>query len=324
MTDSSYLSVSAKPLIESTFGDLPPESDPGCGCPDASESVSGLVTTGEQNFGGAKTFYLSSGDKVVVDPSQVGAVYVHGDRNEAISYYVHNTNAGSAARAIISFGNDQGINLFSIANTSTGYTTHPFANSAVWSFHGAVRSVLRNTDSSAPFYFVLGTGGDPSFELRGTTGALRSWGVQATDYTDINGGSSVWLNTSKSVAGGVAATIKNSSSSASAYNEIRMQGNAGEVDIGHTSSAYSNSIMETDQAYILANNSHGLMLGTVNGSGPVKIKVNGSGTASFTVKQSGVVNIPLTNYADNAAAVSAGLVAGDLYQTSGTVKVVTA
>ena len=82
----------------------------------------------------------------------------------------------------------------------------------------------------------------------------------------------------------------------------------------------------SENVVLSVNDSNGDALGTITmlaaGGGVVISKGTTISTGGFEVS-AGNIKIPLTNYADNAAALAGGLTAGMLYHTSGAVRVVT-
>lgn len=82
----------------------------------------------------------------------------------------------------------------------------------------------------------------------------------------------------------------------------------------------------SENVVISVNDSNGDALGTITmlaaGGGVVISKGTTISTGGFEVS-AGNVKLPLTNYADNAAALAGGLTAGMLYRTAGAVQVVT-
>ncbi len=250
--------------------------------------------------------------------------FLQSNANHAVTYLVGNTNSGSNARAIISFGNDTGDNRFSIGSTSSGYTAHPWANVAIWSSSFTNGSVFRNIDPAArPFKFIAGdnTSTQALFETIDSTGAFKINGISTTSSLLIDPNALSILSYNTNINAQTTSNFKNANTGSNTYSEVDVSGNSGSLLLGHSSTGVAGSWIEGDQAYVVSNNSKGLMVGTINSD--LKFIVGGTSAAQerMRIRENGIKNMPLPNYANDAAAGAAGLVVGDLYQTSGVVMI---
>lgn len=250
--------------------------------------------------------------------------YLHGDLNGALSYVVHNTNSGSSSRAIISLGTDIGVNVFSIQSVSSNWPLFP--STAMWASHFTNGSVINNSSQYAPIRFVQNQHVVMAIEgsalEEGVDGRVRFDGRSSTEHVYIDGNSSLYFKGDRNVNGTTYAEFKNSNAGSSSYSEVDVKGNAGTLMLGHSSNGVLGSWIRGDQAYIVANNAAGIMIGTQNPSAPIRFIMGGTSPGDEVMKLSaGKINMQLVDYANDAAAGSAGLVTGDLYQTSGSVKI---
>lgn len=209
-------------------------------------------------------------------------VYLKGNGNRALTYVVHNTNSGSNARAIMSFGNDQGANVFSIGSTSSNYTAHAWPNVAIWASSFVNGSVWRNTDPNGSFNWILAN--DPTFQIVAPNGTAKFWGNGTADHVDINGAAGTYFQATKNANATVAAEFNNANSGANAYSELRVNASAGELFLGHSSNGVTGTWIEGDQAYLLSNNANGMMIGSLGTSSDIKFIPGGSTAANEAMR----------------------------------------
>lgn len=248
--------------------------------------------------------------------------YLHGDVDGALSYIVHNTHSSPSSRSIISFGNDTGVNVFSIQANSTGFATFP--NRAVWASHFLNGSAFTHSSAHAPFKFsqnnhvVMEIEGDNGVD--GMDGRVRFDGVSTTEHVYIDANQSKFFQADKNTNNTSFAEIKNSNTGSNAYSEIDIRGDNGQFFFGQSSTGVNGTWIEGNQAYIIANNHNGLMIGTQGETSDIKIVVGGASEDNETArfKANGNINMVLPTYANDAAAGSGGLVTGDLYQQTTT------
>lgn len=280
---------------------------------------SGDVVGGSSSLAGEMVVYNGTTGKIIkraagsdannnfiLDFTNTGEeVHLKGNGNHAITMLISATSSGSSARSISSYGTDEGDNVFSVGSHSS---THSNPSTAVWSSHHTNGSLFQvdNVASTATHKFANVNGtlvemkADNSFNVYNPAGS---------GTFSVNAGAPGWFNFARSVNGQITANIQNINSGTSAFTELDISGNSGQLLIGHSSTTSSGGGILTDSAYIYSNNTNGLFLRTLGGK--------------LRMQAATQINMTLPIFANDAAAGAGGLTTGDVFINSGNSNAIT-
>ncbi len=231
----------------------------------------------------------SSGLMVGPNPNPADSRYIFNagsDQNSETSFYLSNTNAGSAALTRMFIGSDTAFLNFGSTPAARADSTSAF-------------------QASGSFLGTGGAGGLNLFSSNASTGYIRFFTKSSTvELARFDGSglligvtsntSNYQLYISNSANSTKSSVIENTSSGSTASARLFIAGNSGNINIMHTSTGYTPSAQYlADQGLFFGNGAGGLFFGATHASGIISFATGGT-TEAIQINASGQLKYSIT------------------------------
>lgn len=253
--------------------------------------------------------FTSSGNLGIGTASPTGKLHIVGNSSYLASNF-ENTNAGGSVA--FNMVNDDGNNVkfWKFGTSSSGYKIAG-ANSGMLYNYGGNLTLLTDSASSSIF-MSAGARSTVDFAILGNGAGSPKFGFNTSTPTrdfDLVG----------NVNGGIIMRIENASTGSAAYAALEVINGSGRNGYFYkTSDNYSGygTIIDSGDMVMQNNDIGNLVFWNSKNTGEIKMAAGASSTYQFRIKANGGVTMA------NLPTSSAGLSSGDLWNDSGTVKIV--